>query len=105
MLGATPIRTTSALMLNSNVTLCVRPYIVNIELSDQMRSIEEKGNECRIELVKSFESMPSNRLKDHCPIMWDKVMCWPETKINDTVYLPCPDYVSRFNTLSIAFLN
>lgn len=24
-------------------------------------------------------------------------MCWPETNINETVELPCPNYVNKFN--------
>ena len=26
-------------------------------------------------------------------------MCWPETRVNQTVFLPCPDYLNKFNKL------
>ena len=30
-------------------------------------------------------------------------MCWPETRVNQTVFLPCPDYLNKFNKLGNDF--
>jgi hypothetical protein len=30
-------------------------------------------------------------------------MCWPETKVNTTAYLDCPDYINKFVKKSILF--
>jgi len=27
-------------------------------------------------------------------------MCWPATPINNTIYLPCPNYINKFNQKS-----
>lgn len=34
---------------------------------------------------------------DTCRITWDQILCWPETYINQSVYIPCPTYVNKFN--------
>lgn len=39
-----------------------------------------------------------------CQLHWDSLLCWPETSINNTLYLPCPNYVNKFNVLSNKFL-
>ena len=28
-------------------------------------------------------------------------MCWPETRVNLTIFLPCPDYLNKFNKLGM----
>ncbi len=38
-----------------------------------------------------------------CPTTWDSVMCWPETHVNQTVYLSCPNYIDKFNIKSKTF--
>jgi hypothetical protein len=41
-----------------------------------------------------------NLANSSCPIIWDQITCWPETSSNTTVYLPCPNYVNKFNRKS-----
>ena len=31
-------------------------------------------------------------------------MCWPATSINNTIYLPCPNYINKFNQKSKFYL-
>jgi hypothetical protein len=32
-----------------------------------------------------------------CETVWDTVYCWPETLVNMTVQISCPNYVDKFN--------
>ncbi len=35
-----------------------------------------------------------------CEFTWDQILCWPETFVNRTVSIPCPNYVNKFNKKS-----
>jgi hypothetical protein len=39
-----------------------------------------------------------------CLTTWDSVMCWPETPVNQTVYLSCPNYIDKFNIKSKVYV-
>ena len=36
----------------------------------------------------------------NCQVYWDKILCWPQTPLNQAVELPCPTYVYKFNRKS-----
>jgi hypothetical protein len=77
-------------------TLCVRPYIVRIEALDQETKQAEAALLChQTELESKASGNATNPLK--CPIFWDSVTCWPETSVNTTARLPCPNYINKFN--------
>ncbi len=84
-------------------TLCVRPYIVKIEAADQESKQTEAFKSCFIKLEQADENSNNASSSDNaltCSLMWDSVTCWPETSVNTTARMPCPDYINKFNTKS-----
>ncbi|KAI4483198.1 hypothetical protein M0804_008253 [Polistes exclamans] len=37
-----------------------------------------------------------------CPMIWDKILCWPSTPPGELTSLYCPDYIAGFNSQSNA---
>ncbi len=72
---------------------------VLIEEDDQERELTEAAMECyhKLENAIDFDS------RIHCPVIFDLITCWPQATINETIYLPCADYVNKFNTKRIFF--
>ncbi|XP_064614153.1 corticotropin-releasing factor receptor 1-like isoform X2 [Liolophura sinensis] len=41
-----------------------------------------------------FDYFKGTQIPDlHCPAVWDGYTCWPATKVNTTIYRPCPKVV------------
>jgi hypothetical protein len=32
-----------------------------------------------------------------CETTWDEIACWPQTPVNKTLEILCPNYIDRFN--------
>ncbi|RMZ93285.1 parathyroid hormone 2 receptor [Brachionus plicatilis] len=78
-----------------NMTLCIKPHLVKIGPEEQNLLIKN-------ELKKCISTMND---PEKCPIKWDTVMCWPETNVNETVGLPCANYVNKFNKKHKAYIH
>jgi hypothetical protein len=85
--------------INAEDTLCVRPYIVKIEDSDQDAKRHDADAAC-YQTIKSKENESITQDPLKCPIIFDTVTCWPQADVNTTFSLPCPNYINKFNTKS-----
>ena len=79
----------------------VNNFIVSINRQEQEMLLKEAAKNCS-EKIRAFSNYSRVYLPkaNHCPANFDSIVCWPETPINDTVYLPCPDYLDKFNIRS-----
>ncbi|KAH3720599.1 hypothetical protein DPMN_063499, partial [Dreissena polymorpha] len=44
------------------------------------------------------DTFHSNISGDPCPVIWDKVMCWPQTSAGTVASQKCPPYINMFKT-------
>jgi hypothetical protein len=67
---------------------------VLIKEDEQERELTEAYMEC---LSKQEEIIEADYFI-YCPITFDSITCWPQAKMNQTIILPCANYVNKFNT-------
>lgn len=77
---------------------CNNDHIVSINEQEQ----EERINEAELQCMMDQLDQPEIEL-DQCGIVWDGVYCWPASKVNETVFRPCPNYLNKFNIREKAF--
>ncbi|XP_059469152.1 parathyroid hormone/parathyroid hormone-related peptide receptor-like isoform X2 [Neocloeon triangulifer] len=59
---------------------------------DQTRILQLKAHECLRTQLNASIATP----EDHCPPVWDGIMCWPATPPGQLVVLPCANYIAGF---------
>ncbi|CAF0953379.1 unnamed protein product [Brachionus calyciflorus] len=65
--------------------------LIEIDQAQQELKLLEAEFNCTVRMTHR-----SNKT-DTCRVAWDSILCWPETKVNFTVNIPCPIYVNKFN--------
>ena len=65
-----------------------------IKEDEQERSLTEAYLEC---FLKQEDAIETDTLV-YCPITFDSITCWPQAQMNETISLPCANYVNKFNT-------
>ena len=50
---------------STDKTLCVRPYIVNIELDDQILIMDDQKKQCEIQIAETFADSESFNLNSN----------------------------------------
>jgi len=55
-------------------------------------------SEAEIECLSRKEETNDAEYFIYCPTIFDTITCWPQAKMNQTILLPCANYVNKFNT-------
>lgn len=75
-------------------------YIVRINEVDQ----ELLHNQAELNCYNSILNSNDTSEEKVCSTTWDTVLCWPQTPLNKTIRLQCPNYINKFNTRSKNFI-
>ncbi|XP_076461572.1 secretin receptor-like isoform X2 [Babylonia areolata] len=67
--------------------------MARVSIEEQQRRVAQKALECEIERLNN---PPLSDNGSYCPWVWDRLMCWPETRAGTVSVQPCPDYIDKF---------
>lgn len=76
-------------------TINKKSFVVHLSREKQREHLHEAMLECYKQMNISRTYTKGSR----CPIVFDGVMCWPDTEAGEVRLKSCPDYINGFNTL------
>ena len=85
-------------MFSSECEALKNRWIVDIEPAEQELLAQKAEIDCDNKLESYWLNATANA--NACYPMWDTVLCWPETSLNTTIQISCPNYILRFNMKS-----
>ncbi|XP_054265263.1 parathyroid hormone/parathyroid hormone-related peptide receptor-like isoform X1 [Macrosteles quadrilineatus] len=64
--------------------------------SEQDVYVQQRKQDCLLRIHNSTGSA------EHCPRVWDGMLCWPPARPGTVITLPCPSYIVGFNPQRVA---
>ncbi|KAK7473456.1 hypothetical protein BaRGS_00035285, partial [Batillaria attramentaria] len=76
----------------------VHAQVSEIDEEEQLQLLDKARYQCWLDIINT----PVQLTGVFCNRTWDNVMCWPDTAAGTVRYLPCPDYINRFDQAEYA---